>query len=115
MFTMSTARSKPRALLLMTLFAAALTSCRGQTEVYYVRGTRMREEEAGFMRLAERTSRVNPHRSAAVAEVEAAGYYVLHPDDLAAFVRAADRLRRSEAAGRILTEAEAEAARKAER
>ena len=105
------------ALLLTILFVAAGTSCslRGQTEVYYVRMTRAHPEEAsGLLRVAQDSVRVNVKGSKAVSEIECAGYYLLHPDDTAAFLRAADRLNRSDKAGKLMTADEYEAIRKAE-
>lgn len=105
------------ALPLIALAGSAI-SCSGPVRrtVIYVRAYRAPLETKGHMRLAQERVLVNVAGTDQVAELDAAGGYILvHEQDVAGFARDVDRLYRSETAGRVLTEAEAEAARKAER
>mgnify|MGYP001564123665 CR=1 FL=1 len=101
-------------LLLLPILALGTAGCsmfRGQTEVIYSRATRAVEEEQGHLRLAENTVRVNVAGTEKVGTLTpCGGYFLIHRDDLVAFVRAARRLAMSDEAKRLLTEQEVEAA-----
>jgi hypothetical protein len=82
----------------------------------YVRAYRAPLETKGRMRLAQDAVQVNVIGTDEVAELTAAGAYILvHEHDAAGIARDLDRLDRSDKIGHLLTDAEAEAARKAEK
>lgn len=97
-------------LSMLAILLAGTAGCslfRGQTEVIYSRATRAKEEAQGHLRLAENAVRVNVAGTERVGTLSpAGGYYLIHEDDLVAFVRAARRLAMSDDAKRLLTEAD---------
>ena len=104
-------------LLLLIALVGTGISCSGPVRrtVIYVRAFRAPLEAKGHMRLAQDRVVVNVMGTDEVADLDAAGGYILiHEQDVAGFARDADRLDRSDRAGKLLTEAEAEEARKAE-
>ena len=92
-------------------------SCSGPVRrtVIYVRAFRAPIEARGHMRLAQDRVTVNVMGTDEVADLDAAGGYVLiHESDVAGFARDADRLDRSDRAGKLMTAEEYEAIRKTE-
>ena len=95
---------------LVALLIGGVTSCGSltKTEILYASATRSSIETQGHMRLAVKSVRVNVEGTDKVDTLDpCGGYYLVHKTDLVAFVKAADRLAKSDAAGRLLSEAEA--------
>lgn len=97
--------------------AGSAISCSGPVRrtVIYARAYRAPIETRGHMRIAQDRVLVNVIGTDEVIELDAAGaYLLLHEHDAAGVARDLDRLDRSDRAGKLMTEQETEAARKAE-
>lgn len=81
-------------LLSIPMMLLGVSGCLRKTEILYARATRLPEELKGFMRVAEPRVRVNVVGTDKAAEIECAGYIVIHEQDLAALVKAAQELKR---------------------
>lgn len=85
-------------MLLVTMISCiASAGCLTRTEVLYVRATKLPAETRGFMRMAQETVRVNrvgTDRIGSFTTVQAAGYIIVHEQDVKAFVRSAARLQK---------------------
>ena len=85
-------------LFLLTLSLIVLILCAGcmQTEILYARATKLPEEVDGFMRVAQKSVQVNVVGRQEIADVECAGYLLIHEQDLAKLIDNTRKLLQSE-------------------